>query len=82
MMGVKNLKLTLVNKSNLMVSTAKVEVLYYSEQNTLLDKKILSFSNIPSGKSQTVAAPDQRLADHIEHKVISAGGIDNAYARH
>ena len=81
MMGVKNLKLTLVNRSNLTISAAKLEVLYYSEQDNLLDKKILSFSNIPPGKSQTVAAPDQRMADHIEHKVISASGIDNAYAQ-
>jgi hypothetical protein len=56
-------------------------VLYYSEQNTLLDKKILSFSNIPPGKSQTVPAPDQRLADHIEYKILSANGVDNAYAK-
>jgi P pilus assembly chaperone PapD len=81
MMGVKNLKLTLSNRSNLTINSAKVEVLYYSEQNNLLDKKILSFSNIPPGKSQTLPAPDQRLADHIEYKILSANGVDNAYAR-
>ncbi len=57
-----------------------MEVLYYSEQNNLLEKKILLFSNIAPNKSQTVPAPDQRLADHIEYKIISATGIDNAYA--
>jgi hypothetical protein len=71
----------LVNRSNLTISSAKVEVLYYSEQDNLLEKKILSFSAIPPGKSQTVAAPDQRLADHIEHKILFANGYDNAYAR-
>jgi hypothetical protein len=81
MMGVKNLKLTLSNRSNLTINSAKVEVLYYSEQNNLLDKKILSFSNVPPGKSQTLPAPDQRLADHIEYKILSANGVDNAYAR-
>ena len=81
MMGVKNLKLTLFNRSNLTINSAKVEVLYYSEQNNLLDKKILSFSNVPPGKSQTLPAPDQRLADHIEYKILSANGVDNAYAR-
>ena len=80
MMGVKNLKLTLVNRSNLTISSAKVDVLYYSEQNNLLEKKTISFANIAPGKSQTVAAPDQRLADHIEHKVVFAKGFDNAYA--
>ena len=81
MMGVKNLKLTLSNRSKLTINSAKVEVLYYSEQNNLLDKKILSFSNIPPGKSQTIPAPDQRLADHIEYKILSANGVDNAYAK-
>ena len=80
MMGVKNLKLTLVNRSNLTISAAKVDVLYYSEQNNLLEKKTISFANIAPGKSQTVPAPDQRLADHIEHKVVFAKGFDNAYA--
>lgn len=80
MMGVKGLKLTLHNRSNLTINAAKLEVLYYSEQNNLLEKKILSYSNIPPKKSQTMAAPDQRLADHIEYKVISATGIENAYA--
>lgn len=80
MIGVKNLKLTLYNRSDLTISAAKVEVLYYTEQNTVVDKKILSYNNIPPKKSQTVAAPDQRLADHIEYRVISATGVDNAYA--
>ncbi len=64
MIGVKNLKLTLFNRSKLTITSAKLEVLYYSEQNNLIEKKILSFNNIPPNKSQTVAAPDQRLADH------------------
>jgi hypothetical protein len=81
MIGVKNLKLTLYNQSDLTITTAKIEVLYYSEQNNLLDKKTLSFSNIPPKKSQTVAAPDMRLADHIEYKVSSATGVENAYAK-
>jgi hypothetical protein len=55
-------------------------VIYLSEQNTVLEKKILSYANISPNKSQTVSAPDQRLADHIEYKVISATGIENAYA--
>ena len=81
MMGVKNLKLTLYNHSKLTINSAKVEVRYYTEQNNLLDKKLLSFTNIPPGKSQTIPAPDQRLADHIEYKILSANGIDNAYAK-
>ena len=80
MMGVKNLKLTLVNNSKLTINSAQVEVLYYSEQKNLLDKKTLSFSNIAPNKSLTLPTPDQRLADHIEYKIISATGVDNAYA--
>ena len=80
MMGVKNVKLNLYNKSNLTLTQAKVEVLYYSDQNKLLEKKIISYANIPPKKSQIISIPDNRLADHIEYKVVSATGVENAYA--
>lgn len=74
MMGVEGLKLTLYNRSTVTLNKATVEVLYYSEQNSLLDKKILYFSNIASQKSQTLPAPDHRTADHVEYRVVSATG--------
>jgi hypothetical protein len=80
MMGVKNVKLTLYNKSDLTINAAKVEVSYYSDQNNLLEKKTISYSNIAPQKSQTVTIPDNRLADHIDYKVLSATGVENAYA--
>jgi hypothetical protein len=80
MMGVKNVKLTLHNRSNLTLNMAKIEVLYYSDQNSLLEKKIIAYANIPSKKSQSLSIPDNRLADHIDYKVLSATGIENAYA--
>lgn len=81
MMGVQGLKLTLYNRSTATLKTAAVEVLYYSEQDDLLDKKTVYFSNIASKKSQTVAAPDHRMADHVNYRIISATGVENAYAR-
>lgn len=80
MLGVKGLKLTLYNRSNLTINTAKVEILYFSDQDILLDRKTLSYSNIAPKKSQAVSAPDHRMADHIQFKVLSATGIENAYA--
>ena len=80
MTGVQGLKLTLFNQSGLVLQTAVVEVLYYSEQKDLLYKRSLQFSNVAPRKSQTLPAPDHRLADHVEFKIISAIGIDNAYA--
>jgi predicted negative regulator of RcsB-dependent stress response len=80
MMGVKNVKLTLYNRSDLTLNVAKAEVLYYSDQNTLLEKRIISFANIPPKKSQTLSIPDNRLADHIDYKVVLATGVENAYA--
>jgi hypothetical protein len=81
MMGVQGLKITLYNRSTTTVNKAIVEVLYYSEQNSLLEKKTIQFSNIASKKSQTIAATDHRLADHVEYKIISATGIEDAYAK-
>jgi hypothetical protein len=80
MMGVKNVKLTLYNRSDLTLNMAKAEVLYYSDQNTLLEKRIISFANISPKKSQTLSIPDNRLADHIDYKVVLATGVENAYA--
>jgi hypothetical protein len=80
MMGVQGLKLTLYNKSAAQLKNATVEVSYFSEQNDLLQKKTLSFSNIAPQKSQTVSAPDHRLADHVQYNVISATGESSAYA--
>jgi hypothetical protein len=80
MMGVQGLKLTLYNKSAAQLKNATVEVSYFSEQNDLLQKKTLSFSNIAPQKSQTVSAPDHRLADHVQYNVTSATGESSAYA--
>jgi hypothetical protein len=80
MMGVKNVKLTLHNKSNLTINAAKVEVSYYSDQNNLLGKNTIAYANIPPKKSQTLSIPDNRLADHIDYKVLSATGVENSYA--
>ena len=81
MMGVQGLKLTLYNNSEATLKTAVVEVLYYSDENSLLEKKTINFSNIAPGKSQTMAAPDHRLADRVDYKIMSASGIANAYAK-
>ncbi|MGN6163750.1 MAG: hypothetical protein ACTHOF_04345 [Flavisolibacter sp.] len=81
MMGVQGLKLTLYNNSEATLKTAVVQVLYYSDENNLLETKTINFSNIAPGKSQAMAAPDHRLADHVDYKITSARGIANAYAK-
>jgi hypothetical protein len=81
MIGVKDLKVTLQNKSSLSLKNASVEVLYYTEQNNLIEKKTIQFTNIAAGKSKTLAAPDHRLADHAEVKVVSASGVEIAFAK-
>jgi hypothetical protein len=63
------------------VKTAAAEVFYYSEQNSLLEKKTVYFSNVGPKKSQTVAAPDHRLADHVDYKIISATGSEDSYVK-
>ena len=81
MMGIKGLKVTLYNRSSAALKNALVEVWYYNEQNSLIEKKTLQFNDIAAGKSKTIAAPDHRLADHADVKVISAKGTDVAYAK-
>ncbi|HVK96177.1 MAG TPA: hypothetical protein VM368_00095 [Flavisolibacter sp.] len=74
MMGVQGLKLTLYNKSNVTLKKASVDVIYYNDQNGVLEKKTLQFFNIPPKKSQAIAAPDHQYADHAGYKILSAVG--------
>jgi hypothetical protein len=81
MMGVKNLKLTLRNRSNVTIQTAVVNVLYYNENNQLLDKKMVYFNNVaPKGKL-TMNAPDHKFADHVDFKLGAVTAREDRYAR-
>ncbi|MDQ3843960.1 MAG: DUF4339 domain-containing protein [Bacteroidota bacterium] len=71
MMGIQGLKLTLTNRSNERIETASVEVRYYDEKNNFLEKKMVQFNNVSPKKSQTIAAPDHRLADHVDYRLVS-----------
>ena len=81
MMGVKDLKLTVRNYNSVPLKSASVEVAYYSENDELLEKKTVRVANIPAKGRKTVAAPDQRLADHVELKVLSVSADEEAYAQ-
>jgi hypothetical protein len=70
-LGVYDLKLTLHNHNNVPVKTALVNVLYYDENNRLVDRKTLTFTNIGSRGMQTLKAPDQRWADHVDYRIES-----------
>jgi hypothetical protein len=81
MMGVKNLKVTLRNRSNVTIQTAVVNVLYYNENNQLLDKKMVYFNNVaPKGKL-TMNAPDHKFADHVDFKLGAVTAKEDRYAR-
>jgi len=81
MMGVQGLTLTLRNNSAYTLASALVEVRYYSEDKTLLEKKTVRFGKIAAGKSATLPAPDHRMADHADCALLSAEGNGEAYAR-
>lgn len=72
MLGVRGMKLSVHNSSSELVKTAEVELRYYTEQNEVLEKKIVNFSNIPPGKTVTLPAPDHRLADHADFHLVNA----------
>jgi hypothetical protein len=80
MLGVKNLKITLRNRSNITIQSASVTVSYYDENNQLLEKKLVYFSNIaPKGRA-TVAAPDSKFADHVDYKLTTIAGKEDRFA--
>ena len=81
MMGVKDLKLTVRNHSAVTIKRATIEILYYSENDNLLERKTIQVSGIPPKGRKVVAAPDQRLADHVDFRVVSASADEEAYAQ-
>lgn len=72
MLGVHGLKITVSNTGKETVKTAEVEMRYYTEQNEVLEKKIVNFSNIAPGKTVTLPAPNHRLADHADFRLVTA----------
>jgi len=80
MMGVKNLKVTLKNRSNVTIQAASVAVSYYNENNELLEKKLIYFSNVVPKSKATVNAPDHKFADHVDFKLTTISGKEDRYA--
>lgn len=80
MMGVSGLKVTLRNRSGVLLGNATVQVLYYDANNGLLEKKNLNFSNVPARGKATLPAPDHKYADHVELKLaaVNAGSRSTA----
>lgn len=74
MMGVKGAKAILVNRSSEKISKATVEVLYYNDDNELLQKKVITFSKIDGKESQTIAIPDHSTATRVDYNVLSVTG--------
>jgi hypothetical protein len=81
MMGIKNLKITLRNRSEATLQTASVQVNYYDENNQLLDKKMIYFSNVAPKAKATVSAPDHKFADHVEYKLVTVSAKEDRYAQ-
>ncbi|GAA4739113.1 hypothetical protein [Flavisolibacter ginsenosidimutans] len=74
MMGIKGAKATLTNRSSETLAKAVIEVRYYNDDNDLLDKKTITFSNIKSKQSGTVSVPEHATATRLEYSVLSAVG--------
>ncbi len=81
MMGIKGAKAVFTNKSSETISKAVVEVRYYNEDNDLLDKKTIVFTNVKSKSTQTVSVPEHATATRLEYSVVSAVGAGEAVAR-
>jgi hypothetical protein len=74
MLGIHNLKLTVSNRSTVPVKKAAVEIRYLNNLNEVIQKRVLNVTNIPAKKSVLVLAPDHRLAERLESRVLSAEG--------
>jgi hypothetical protein len=80
MMGIKGATATLTNRSNEALVKAVVEVIYYNDDNVVLDKKTVSFNSVKSKQTQTVSIPDHQTATRLEYLVLSATGSVEPFA--
>lgn len=80
MMGIKNLKVTLRNRSNINLQTASVQVSYFNENDEILEKKLVYFSNVAAKGKATIGAPDNKWADHVELKLVTVSSKDDRFA--
>lgn len=74
MMGIKGAKATLVNRSSEKISKAVVDVLYYDDDNNLLQKKTINFSNVGDKDSKTISIPDHSSATRVDYNIVSVEG--------
>lgn len=74
MMGIKGAKATLVNRSSEKIKSATVEVLYYNDDNELLQKKVVTFGKIDAKESGTITIPDHSTATKVDYQVLSVTG--------
>lgn len=82
MLGVKDFRITLRNRSNVTIQTASVLVTYYNENNDLLEKKLVYFNNVAPKSKATVTAPDSKFADHVDYKLTSVSAKEDRYAKY
>ena len=80
MMGVSALKVTLRNRSNVVIQTATVQVLYYDENDQVIDRKNIYFNNVPAKGKLTLGAPDHKFADHVDLILAAANAREDRYA--
>ncbi|HEY0040295.1 MAG TPA: hypothetical protein VGB71_06505 [Flavisolibacter sp.] len=80
MMGIKGAKATLTNRSSEAIAKAVVEVVYYNDDNDVLDKRNISFGNIKSKQTQTISIPDHQTATRLEYNVVSVTGANEPFA--
>lgn len=78
MMGIKGAKATLVNRGSETVGKAVVEVLYYDDDNNLLQKRPITFSNVDGKESKTISIPDHSTATKVDYNIVSVTGRPGA----
>ena len=74
MMGIKGAKATLTNRGNEVIAKAVVEIVYYNDDNDVVEKRTIAFTDIKSKQTKTVAVPDHSTATRLEYNVTSAVG--------
>lgn len=69
--GVQGLIVNMNNNSNKTIVRAQVDILFFNDQNCIIERDTKVFTNVLPGKSQGIAVSDRPYAQHAGYQVIS-----------
>jgi hypothetical protein len=69
--GVQGLTVILNNNSDRRIVRAQIDILFFNDQNCIIERDTKVFTNVAAAKSQAIAVSDRPYASHAGYQVVS-----------